>query len=109
MRRIERYGVEFHRVWDSHGKNIELGVSGTAFHMYAHTQSMQSRRFFCKGRAVSVHRAGLSKTRINTFAWCRILRVFYKRKQFFIQLQREKVNLDLNKLQQNYVNTCFVV
>lgn len=44
------------------------------------------------GRAVTVHRAGIAKTRINTFAWCRILRVFYKRKRFFIQLQREKVN-----------------
>lgn len=54
---------------DCEGKSILLGVSG---------------------RNLSVYRPS-NYVRINSFAWCKILRVFYKKKRFFIQLQREKV------------------
>ena len=68
VRRLERYGVEFHPVRDVQGKPIELGVSG---------------------RSLTVYRAGLlNRAKMNTFPWCRIVRLFYKRKRFFIQLQK---------------------
>lgn len=54
---------------DCEGKSILLGVSG---------------------KNMSVYRPS-NHVRINSFAWCKILRVFYKKKRFFIQLQREKV------------------
>lgn len=68
VRRVELYGVDLHPVKDAKGKSILLGISG---------------------RNLSIYRSS-NNVRINSFAWCKILRLFYKKKRFFIQLQHEK-------------------
>lgn len=67
IRRVELYGVEVHQAKDGTGKSIELAVSG---------------------RNVTVYRRLTQK--LNTFSWCSITRLSYKRKRFFIQLQKDK-------------------
>ena len=52
---------------DGSGKKMTLGISH---------------------RCVSVYRRG---QRVNGFSWCKIVRLFYKKKHFFTQLQRERV------------------
>ena len=57
--------LSFH-LQDCSGKKIEVGICS---------------------RYVSVYRR---TTRINGFSWCKIVRVFYKKRRFFIQLKRER-------------------
>jgi len=68
VRRVDLYGVDLHSVKDCDGKMIDVGISS---------------------RNISIFR---KNARINTFPWCSIVRVFYKKKKFFIQLQREKLD-----------------
>lgn len=64
-KRLEHYGIDFHKATDSSGKEIQLGVSGIGLLVYS------------------------NELRINTFSWSKMTKVSFKRKEFFIQLRRE--------------------
>lgn len=64
-KRLEQYGIDFHKATDSSGKEIELGVSAIGLLVYS------------------------NDLRINTFSWSKMTKVSFKRKEFFIQLRRE--------------------
>lgn len=64
-KRLEHYGIDFHKATDSTGKEIQLGVSGIGLLVYS------------------------NELRINTFSWSKMTKVSFKRKEFFIQLRRE--------------------
>lgn len=64
-KRLELYGIDLHKATDSNGKELQLGVSAIGLLVFQH---------------------GL---RINTFSWSKMVKVSFKRKDFFIQLRRE--------------------
>ncbi len=64
-KRLEMYGIALHPGKDSHGRGIMLGVT-------------------CIGLVVFQN-----MIKINTFSWSKIVKISFKRKQFFIQLRRE--------------------
>ena len=64
-KRLETYGISLHPGRDSGGKEIQLGVTSAGLVVF-------------QGQA-----------RINTFSWSKIVKISFKRKQFFIQLRRE--------------------
>lgn len=64
-KRQEFYGIDFHKATDSSGKEINLGVCSTGLLVYQ------------------------NQIRINTFSWSKMVKVSFKRKEFFIQLRRE--------------------
>ena len=64
-KRLEMYGIALHPGKDSHGRAIQLGVT-------------------CIGLVVFQN-----MVKINTFSWSKIVKISFKRKQFFIQLRRE--------------------
>jgi tyrosine-protein phosphatase non-receptor type 4 len=69
VKKLDAYGVSFHRVMDNAGKDLELGISSDG---------------------IRVYHSGL---KINTFCWSKITKIAFKRKQFFIQLRRELVSI----------------
>ncbi|XP_023229327.1 tyrosine-protein phosphatase non-receptor type 4 isoform X1 [Centruroides vittatus] len=66
-KRLDMYGVDLHwaRVRDSTNAEIQLGVTSAGLVVF------QNNR------------------KINTFSWAKIVKISFKRKQFFIQLRRE--------------------
>jgi len=64
-RRLETYGVSPHAGRDSQGRDIQLGVTSVGLVVF-------------EGGA-----------KINTFSWSKIVKISFKRKQFFIQLRKE--------------------
>ena len=66
-KRLDTYGVSFHCVKDSTGKEILLGISAIGLSVYHNS------------------------IKINTFSWSKITKIAFKRKHFFIQLRRELV------------------
>ncbi|XP_064456583.1 tyrosine-protein phosphatase non-receptor type 4-like isoform X2 [Ornithodoros turicata] len=64
-KRLDMYGVDLHRARDSAQSEIQLGV--TSYGLVVFQNSI----------------------RINTFSWAKIVKISFKRKQFFIQLRRE--------------------
>ncbi|RZC27686.1 FERM C, and/or PDZ domain containing protein, partial [Asbolus verrucosus] len=64
-KRIDMYGVELHRAKDNTNREIQLGVTHLGL-------------VVCQ-----------NNIRINTFSWSKIMKISFKRKQFFIQLIRE--------------------
>lgn len=64
-KRLDMYGIDFHRATDSAGKELSLGVSSIGLLVYQ------------------------NGIRINTFSWSKMVKVSFKRKDFFIQLRRE--------------------
>jgi tyrosine-protein phosphatase non-receptor type 4 len=64
-KRLEMYGISLHPGKDSNGRDIQLGVT-------------------CIGLVVFQ-----SAVKINTFSWSKIVKISFKRKQFFIQLRKE--------------------
>ena len=64
-KRLEMYGISLHQGKDSHGRDIQLGVT-------------------CIGLVVFQN-----QVKINTFSWSKIVKISFKRKQFFIQLRKE--------------------
>lgn len=67
-KRLDMYGVELHRAQDSANKDIQLGVTAIGLVVFQ------------------------NNIRINTFSWSKIVKISFKRKQFFIQLRREPVS-----------------
>lgn len=65
-KRLELYGVDFHKATDSNGKEINLGVCSIGLLVYQ------------------------NNVRVNTFSWSKMVKVSFKRKEFFIQLRREQ-------------------
>lgn len=64
-KRLELYGIDLHKATDSNGKDLQLGVSAVGLLVFQHS------------------------LRINTFSWSKMVKVSFKRKDFFIQLRRE--------------------
>lgn len=64
-KRLDMYGIDFHNATDSSGKEIMLGVASIGLLVYQHS------------------------IRKNTFSWSKMVKVSFKRKDFFIQLRRE--------------------
>ncbi|XP_078044167.1 protein tyrosine phosphatase Meg isoform X3 [Augochlora pura] len=65
-KRLDMYGVELHKARDSANKEIQLGVTSIG---------------------LVVFQNGI---KINVFSWSKIVKISFKRKQFFIQLRREQ-------------------
>ncbi|XP_043227640.1 tyrosine-protein phosphatase non-receptor type 4-like [Amphibalanus amphitrite] len=65
VKRLEMYGLELHRAKDSSGRDIQLGVASVGLVVFQ------------------------NKKKINTFSWAKIVKIAFKRKEFFIQLRRE--------------------
>ena len=64
-KRLEMYGIALHPGKDSQGRGIQLGVT-------------------CIGLVVFQN-----AVKMNTFSWSKIVKISFKRKQFFIQLRKE--------------------
>ncbi|XP_051154879.1 tyrosine-protein phosphatase non-receptor type 4 isoform X3 [Leptopilina boulardi] len=65
-KRLDMYGVELHKARDSTNKEIQLGVTSIGLVVFQ------------------------NNIRINIFSWSKIVKISFKRKQFFIQLRREQ-------------------
>lgn len=66
--------VSFSLQQDSSGKEIQLGVTSIGLVVFQ------------------------NNVRINTFSWSKIVKLSFKRKQFFVQLRREPVSISLSLL-----------
>ncbi|XP_018569076.1 tyrosine-protein phosphatase non-receptor type 4 isoform X2 [Anoplophora glabripennis] len=64
-KKIEMYGVELHKAKDNANKELQLGVTHIGLVVFQ------------------------NNIRINVFSWSKIMKISFKRKQFFIQLRRE--------------------
>ncbi|XP_063917600.1 tyrosine-protein phosphatase non-receptor type 4 isoform X1 [Zophobas morio] len=64
-KRIDMYGMELHKARDNTNREIQLGVTHIGL-------------VVCQ-----------NNLKINTFSWSKIMKISFKRKQFFIQLIRE--------------------
>ncbi|XP_058830925.1 tyrosine-protein phosphatase non-receptor type 4 [Topomyia yanbarensis] len=64
-KRLDMYGIDFHKATDSTGKELSLGVSSIGLLVYQ------------------------NGIRVNTFSWSKMVKVSFKRKDFYIQLRRE--------------------
>uniref|UniRef100_A0A1B6L6W2 protein-tyrosine-phosphatase n=1 Tax=Graphocephala atropunctata TaxID=36148 RepID=A0A1B6L6W2_9HEMI len=65
-KRLDMYGVDLHRARDVGGKELQLGVTAVGLVVFQNS------------------------VRINVFSWGKIVKISFKRKQFFIQLRREQ-------------------
>ena len=64
-KRLEMYGISLHPGKDSQGRDIQLGVTSSGLVVFQNA------------------------IKINTFSWTKIVKISFKRKQFFIQLRKE--------------------
>ncbi|XP_035825672.1 tyrosine-protein phosphatase non-receptor type 4, partial [Aplysia californica] len=64
-KRLEMYGVDLHNARDQSNIDIQLGVTSAGLVVFQ------------------------NNLKINTFSWAKIVKISFKRKQFFIQLRRE--------------------
>jgi len=64
-KRLEMYGISLHPGKDSAGRDIQLGVTSIGLVVFQNS------------------------IKINTFSWTKIVKISFKRKQFFIQLRKE--------------------
>lgn len=64
-KKLYMYGVDIHRATDSGGKDISLGVTSLGLVVYQNA------------------------VRMNVFSWSKMVKISFKRKDFFIQLRRE--------------------
>lgn len=64
-KRLEMYGISLHNGKDSNGRDIQLGVTSIGLVVFQ------------------------NQVKINTFSWSKIVKISFKRKQFFIQLRKE--------------------
>lgn len=64
-KRLEMYGVDLHRARDTTSRDIQLGVTSVGLVVFQ------------------------NNARMNTFSWSKIVKISFKRKQFFIQLRSE--------------------
>lgn len=78
------YGVELHKAKDNANKEIQLGVMHLGLVVFQ------------------------KNIRINVFSWSKIMKISFKRKQFFIQLRREPVRSTFMSIS-NQVNNFFTI
>ncbi|KAI9587791.1 tyrosine-protein phosphatase non-receptor type 4 isoform X1 [Glossina fuscipes] len=64
-KRLDLYGIDLHKAIDSNSKELQLGVSAIGLLVFQNS------------------------LRVNTFSWSKMVKVSFKRKDFFIQLRRE--------------------
>ncbi|CAG4940721.1 unnamed protein product [Parnassius apollo] len=64
-KRLDCYGVDSHPAKDYNGKDIFIGVTSIGIVVFQ------------------------NNIRVNTFSWSKIVKISFKKKQFFIQLKRE--------------------
>ncbi|BFZ01359.1 hypothetical protein BsWGS_04397 [Bradybaena similaris] len=64
-KRLEMYGVDLHSARDQNSTDIQLGVTSAGLVVFQ------------------------NNVKIHTFSWAKIVKISFKRKQFFIQLRRE--------------------
>ncbi|KAK9883579.1 hypothetical protein WA026_001755 [Henosepilachna vigintioctopunctata] len=64
-KRIDMYGVDLHNALDNINKSIQLGVTHIGLVVFR------------------------NNIKLNTFSWSKIMKISFKRTQFFIQLRRE--------------------
>ena len=103
-KRLEMYGIALHPGKDSHGRAIQLGV--TCIGNFTKKVSLTEKVNFSKKARIRSFNipieiyilfvfppAGLvvfqNAIKINTFSWSKIVKISFKRKQFFIQLRKE--------------------
>lgn len=67
-KRLEMYGIDMHQAMDSDRNELQLGVSANGLLVFQ------------------------NKLRMNTFSWSKMVKLSFKRKEFFIQLRRELVS-----------------
>lgn len=68
-KRLDMYGIDLHKATDSSNKDLQLGVTSIGLLVFQ------------------------NNIRVNTFSWSKMVKVSFKRKDFFIQLRREPVSL----------------
>ncbi|XP_076057001.1 tyrosine-protein phosphatase non-receptor type 4-like isoform X2 [Oratosquilla oratoria] len=73
-KRLDLYGVDLHKAKDSTNREIHIGVTSIGLVVLQNS------------------------IKINTFSWAKIVKISFKRKQFFIQLRREIT--DKNEVQE---------
>lgn len=67
-KRLDMYGIDLHKATDSSNKDLQLGVTSIGLLVFQ------------------------NNIRVNTFSWSKMVKVSFKRKDFFIQLRREPVS-----------------
>lgn len=67
-KRLDMYGIDLHSAMDNDRNELQLGVSSTG---------------------LIVFQNGI---RMNMFSWSKMVKLSFKRKEFFIQLRREMVS-----------------
>lgn len=67
-KRLEMYGIDIHHAMDSDRNELQLGVSANGLLVFQNA------------------------VRMNTFSWSKMVKLSFKRKEFFIQLRRELVS-----------------
>ncbi|XP_050686632.1 tyrosine-protein phosphatase non-receptor type 4-like isoform X6 [Eriocheir sinensis] len=72
-KRLDLYGVDLHKAKDSTNREIHLGVTAIGLVVFQNGIKM------------------------NTFSWAKIVKISFKRKQFFIQLRREVTDQTTSK------------
>ncbi|XP_056896360.1 band 4.1-like protein 1 isoform X10 [Takifugu flavidus] len=75
-KKLSMYGVDLHHAKDSEGIDIMLGVSANGLLIYR------------------------DRLRINRFAWPKILKISYKRSNFYIKIRPGEVNPNLDQYEQ---------
>lgn len=68
-KRLDMYGIDLHKATDSSNKDLQLGVTSIGLLVFQ------------------------NNIRVNTFSWSKMVKVSFKRKDFFIQLRREPVSV----------------
>lgn len=67
-KRLEMYGIDVHHAMDSDRNELQLGVSANGLLVFQ------------------------NRVRMNMFSWSKMVKLSFKRKEFFIQLRREQVS-----------------
>ena len=84
-KRLEMYGISLHPGKDSQGRDIQLGVTSSGLVVFQNA------------------------IKINTFSWTKIVKISFKRKQFFIQLRKEVTESYDTLLGENFILSSFVL
>ncbi len=90
-KRLEMYGISLHAGKDSHGRDIQLGVTSIGLVVFQHQVKGKNATSacVCSWSSTSTSFVICLQMKINTFSWSKIVKISFKRKQFFIQLRKE--------------------
>lgn len=81
-KRLEMYGIDVHQARDSDRNELQLGVSANGLLVFQH------------------------HVRMNTFSWSKMVKLSFKRKEFFIQLRRELVSSGVPRARSPCLTPC---